>query len=101
MILSNSRLIGSSLKDLRFRQRYNATVLAVRRGQELIRERFGKIPLKFGDLLLIQAPKDSFIGLQTTRELLVLEEKKSRGFKTKQSGNCFSDCFNGYFHFCF
>ncbi len=75
LILSNSRLIGSSLKDLRFRQRYNATVLAVRRGQELIRERFGKIPLKFGDLLLVQAPKESFIGLQTTRELLVLEEK--------------------------
>ena len=81
LILSNSRLIGSSLKDLRFRQRYNATVLAVRRGQELIRERFGKIPLKFGDLLLVQAPKESFIGLQTTRELLVLEEKNREGLR--------------------
>ena len=75
LILSNSRLIGTTLKDLRFRQRYNATVLAIRRGQELIRERLGKVPLRFGDLLLIQAPKESFIGLQTTRELLVLEEK--------------------------
>ena len=70
-----------ALKDLRFRQRYNATVLAVRRGQELIRERFGKIPLKFGDLLLVQAPKESFIGLQTTRELLVLEEKNREGLR--------------------
>ncbi|WPF88015.1 SLC13 family permease [Cyanobacterium aponinum UTEX 3222] len=86
LILSNSRLIGSSLKDLRFRQRYNATVLAVRRGQELIRERFGKIPLKFGDLLLIQAPKDSFIGLQTTRELLVLEEKNREGLRQNKAG---------------
>jgi di/tricarboxylate transporter len=75
LILSNSRLIGTTLKDLRFRQRYNATVLAIRRGQELIRERLGKVPLRFGDLLLVQAPKESFIGLQTTRELLVLEEK--------------------------
>lgn len=81
LILSNSRLIGSTLKDLRFRQRYNATVLAIRRGQELIRERMGKVPLKFGDLLLLQAPRESFIGLQTTRELLVLEEKNIEGLR--------------------
>ena len=75
LILSNSRLVGSTLKDIRFRQRYNATVLAIRRGEELIRERMGKVELKFGDLLLVQGPKESFLGLQTTRELLVLEAK--------------------------
>ncbi|ACK64147.1 TrkA-C domain protein [Rippkaea orientalis PCC 8801] len=75
LIMSNSRLIGSTLKELRFRQRYNATVLAIRRGEELVRERLGKVPLKFGDVLLIQGPKQSFIGLQTTREMLVLEER--------------------------
>jgi di/tricarboxylate transporter len=75
LILSNSRLIGSTLKDLRFRQRYNATVLAIRRGQELLRERLGKVPLRFGDLLLVQGPKQSFLGLQTTRELLVIEQR--------------------------
>jgi len=76
LILSNSRLIGTTLKDLRFRQRYNATVLAIRRGSEIVQGRLGKIPLKFGDLLLVQGPKQSFLGLQTTRELLVLEQKK-------------------------
>ena len=75
LILSNSRLIGTTLKDLRFRQRYNATVLAIRRGQELLRERLGKVPLRFGDLLLVQGPKQSFLGLQTSRELLVLEQR--------------------------
>lgn len=75
LILSNSRLIGTTLKDLRFRQRYNATVLAIRRGSELVRGRLGKTPLRFGDLLLLQGPKQSFIGLQTTRELLVLEQR--------------------------
>lgn len=75
LILSNSRLIGTTLKDLRFRQRYNATVLAIRRGAELVRGRLGKTPLRFGDLLLVQGPKQSFIGLQTTRELLVLEQR--------------------------
>jgi di/tricarboxylate transporter len=75
LILSNSRLNGSTLKELRFRQRYNATVLAIRRGEEVIRERLGQVPLHFGDLMLVQGPKESFLGLQTTRELLVLEQR--------------------------
>jgi di/tricarboxylate transporter len=75
LILSNSRLVGSTLKELRFRQRYNATVLAIRRGEELLRDRLGKTPLQFGDLLLVQGPKESFKGLQTSRELLVMESR--------------------------
>ncbi|MEM8640041.1 MAG: SLC13 family permease [Cyanobacteria bacterium P01_G01_bin.54] len=75
LILSNSRLIGTTLKEIRFRQRYNLTVLAIRRGAELIKGRLGRTPLKFGDVLLAQGPKQSFIGLQTTRELLVLEQR--------------------------
>jgi di/tricarboxylate transporter len=75
LILSNSRLVGATIKDLRFRQRYNATVLAIRRGEELLRERLGQTPLKFGDLLLVQGPRESFKGLQTSRELLVMESR--------------------------
>ena len=76
LILSNSRLIGTTLKDVRFRQRYNLTVLAIRRGEELIRDRLGKVRLQFGDLLLVQGAKQSLLGLQTTRELLVIEQKE-------------------------
>ncbi|HBE20640.1 MAG TPA: SLC13 family permease [Cyanobacteria bacterium UBA11149] len=75
LILSNSNLNGSTLKELRFRQRYNATVLAIRRGEELVRERLGQVPLRFGDLLLVQGPKESFVGLQTSRDLLVFEQR--------------------------
>ena len=76
LILSNSRLIGTTLKDLRFRQRYNLTVLAIRRGEEIIRDRLDRVRLRFGDLLLVQGAKQSLIGLQTTRELLVIEQKE-------------------------
>lgn len=86
LILSNSRLIGTTLKDLRFRQRYNATVIAIRRGEDIIRERLGKVKLRFGDLLLVQGPKESFIGLQTTRELLVLEEKDVETLRQSKAG---------------
>ncbi|HAO10829.1 MAG TPA: SLC13 family permease [Planktothrix sp. UBA8407] len=86
LILSNSRLIGTTLKDLRFRQRYNATVLAIRRGSELVQGRLGKVPLRFGDLLLLQGPKQSFVGLQTTRELLVLEERDVETLRQDKAG---------------
>lgn len=85
LILSNSRLIGSTLKELRFRQRYNATVIAIRRGEEILRQRLGKVKLKFGDLLLVQGPKESFLGLQTTRELLVLEEKSWENLRLEKA----------------
>ena len=92
LILSNSRLIGSTLRDLRFRQRYNATVLAIRRGQELIRDRLGRVPLRFGDLLLVQGPKQSFLGLQTTRELLVLEQKDAENLREDKAINAIAIC---------
>lgn len=75
LILSNSRLSGSTLKEIRFRQRYNTTVLAIRRGEDVLRKRLGRVPLRFGDVLLVQGPRDSILGLQTTRELLVLEQR--------------------------
>jgi di/tricarboxylate transporter len=85
LILSNSRLSGATLKELRFRQRYNATVLAIRRGQEVLRNRLGRVPLRFGDLLLVQGPRDSILGLQTTRELLVLEQRDVESLRSDKA----------------
>ncbi|WP_088240308.1 SLC13 family permease [Calothrix rhizosoleniae] len=75
LIPSNSNLIGSTVKEVRFRQRYNVTVLAVHRGQEITRERLSEIRLKFGDVLLVQGPKQSLVGLQINRNLLVLTKR--------------------------
>lgn len=85
LILSNSRLIGTTLRDLKFRQRYNLTVLAIRRGEELIRDRLNRTPLKFGDLLLVQGAKQSLLGLQTTRELLVIEQKEPEAIRRNKA----------------
>ncbi|MEL6601634.1 MAG: SLC13 family permease [Cyanobacteria bacterium J06614_10] len=85
LVIANSNLVGSTLKDLRFRQRYNVTVLAIRRGQELVRDRMGKIPLRFGDLLLVQGPKQSLVGMQTSRNLLVLEQRDLETLRTNKA----------------
>lgn len=85
LVIANSNLIGSTLKDLRFRQRYNVTVLAIRRGQELVRDRMGKVPLRFGDLLLVQGPKQSLVGVQTSRNLLLLEQRDLETLRTDKA----------------
>ncbi|MFK8185535.1 MAG: SLC13 family permease [Phormidesmis sp.] len=85
LIISNSNLIGSTLKDIRFRQRYNVTVLAIRRGQELLRDRMGTVSLRFGDLLLVQGPKQSLVGIQTGRNLLLLEQRDIETLRTSKA----------------
>jgi len=58
LLPSGSTLAGTSVRDLRFRQRYNANILAVRRGNQMLRELLGQVVLKDGDVLLLQAPVD-------------------------------------------
>ena len=74
LLPSGSTLAGDCLRDLRFRQRYNLTVLALRRGNEVLRERLGRIRLREGDVLLLQGPKDAIRGLQANNDLVVLEQ---------------------------
>ncbi|NEP17416.1 MAG: SLC13 family permease [Leptolyngbya sp. SIO4C1] len=74
LLLPTASIVGSTLKETRFRQRYNATVLAIRRGESVMLDRLGKMPLRFGDTLLVQGPKQSLLGLQTNAGLLVTEQ---------------------------
>ncbi|MEB3247428.1 MAG: SLC13 family permease, partial [Synechococcus sp.] len=73
LLPAGSTLAGASLRELRFRQRHNATVLALRRGQDTVQERLGQVVLREGDVLLLQAPLDSIRGLQASNDLLVLD----------------------------
>ena len=74
LLPAGSTLAGASLRELRFRQRHNATVLALRRGQQTVQERLGQAVLREGDVLLLQAPLDAIRGLQASNDLLVLDQ---------------------------
>jgi len=74
LLPAGSTLAGDCLRDLRFRQRYNVTVLALRRGNAVIHERLGRAQLREGDVLLLQGPKDAIRGLQANNDLVVLEQ---------------------------
>ncbi len=74
LLPAGSTLAGASLRELRFRQRHNSTVLALRRGRQTVQERLGQAILREGDVLLLQAPMDSIRGLQASNDLLVLDQ---------------------------
>ncbi|KEF42584.1 MAG: hypothetical protein ER33_04795 [Cyanobium sp. CACIAM 14] len=73
LIPAGSRLIGQSLRETRFSQRFNSNVLAIRRGEEILRDRLGQVSLRLGDALLLQSPRASVPGLQVSRDLLLLD----------------------------
>jgi len=53
VITYNSTLIGKTLKEIKFRASYDASVMAIFRNGETISTNFNEIPLKAGDALLI------------------------------------------------
>ncbi len=73
IVPAGSPLIGQSLRELRFAQRYNAMVLAIRRGEALLRDRLGQVELRLGDALLLQAPGAALKALQVSGDLLLAE----------------------------
>ena len=53
----SSRLVGKSLKQVRFRQEYDAVVIAVRRGHERLQGGLGDLVLHAGDVLILSVGK--------------------------------------------
>jgi di/tricarboxylate transporter len=53
LLTPRSRLIGSTLGELRFRTRYGANVLSIRRHGELLEGRLAEVTLRFADMLLV------------------------------------------------
>ena len=64
VIAPNSPFEGKTVKELNFRQKYGATVLAIRHRGELMRDKVANTVLRAGDTLLIEVEKDHLPNLQ-------------------------------------
>jgi di/tricarboxylate transporter len=84
VVAPGSSLVGESLATSSFRQRYDATVLALRRGGELIRRRMDNIQLRVGDTLLVQATTDSIERLDANRNFIVAQEIERHDFREEK-----------------
>jgi len=79
ILLPRSPLIGRTLKGVQFRERYGLQVLAVNRGDETIRRKISSVPLRMGDVLLVQGPVSRINILQEDKifEVMgVIEDKR-------------------------
>lgn len=56
IILPGSPLVGRTLKGRRFREHYGLQVLGINRHGETLRRKISLLPLRMGDILLVQGP---------------------------------------------
>jgi len=76
MLSPRSSLIGCTLKEVLFRQKYGMTVLAIWREGQPIRETVGVEKLAFGDALLLQGPRDRLKLMDLDPDLIMLSMEK-------------------------
>jgi len=77
-------IIGKTLETLSFRQRYDATVLAIRRGGKVIHVRMDKRRLRPGDTLLIQASEQTVTRFSNDRDFILARELTRPDFRTER-----------------
>jgi di/tricarboxylate transporter len=80
-----SGLVGRTLRDVRFRDRYGFTALAIWRHGEAITEKLRDVPLQFGDALLLQGPRHRVRELQEGTDFLVLEPLEVEQLRHKKA----------------
>ena len=74
VISPEATILGQTLESLNFRERYDATVLAIRRGGEIIHARMDERRLRAGDTLLIQASENTVKRFANDREFILAQE---------------------------
>ncbi len=83
LVAPGSELIGKTLKELDFRHRYDALVLAIQRRGETIRDKLNTVRLGLGDALLIQAHEAQIMALRSNDNFIVLDEVPGTVLKHK------------------
>ena len=85
VVAPGSEVVGESLRSVSFRQQYDATVLALRRGEELTRRRLDDVRMRVGDTLLVQAGADSISRMDATRDFIVAQEIERPDFRREKT----------------
>ena len=85
MVAPGARLAGHTLEELDFQWTYNATVLAVHRRGEVLREKLKDVNLNVGDVLLLLAPKSELNVLRANHNLIVLNEREEAALPKRKA----------------
>lgn len=70
----HSNFEGKTLRQIRFREKYNLSVLSIWRSGQPVHIGFADLPLKMGDGLLVQGSRSSMEILSKEKDFIFLEE---------------------------
>ncbi len=84
MVMRDSRMVGQTLKTLRFRQKYDLTVLAINRHGENFLDKMSLVRLKFGDVLLVQGNLKAIDPFVSEGEMMLLEDVSHGSMRTEK-----------------
>jgi di/tricarboxylate transporter len=85
MLSPYTTLAGKTLAELKFREKYGVSVLAIWRGERAFRTGLGSIPLNFGDALLCFGPLDKFELMARDRDFVVLKTEVQEEPRTRKA----------------
>lgn len=85
VISPQSWIVGRTLKEIDFRNRFHVLALGIYRHGEMLHEKLGRIPIKAGDVLLVQGEREALRRLRDERLFLVLEELEVEGMRTDRA----------------
>jgi di/tricarboxylate transporter len=74
MLSPRTTVSGKTLRELRFRDKYDLTALAILREGQAMRSELRDVPLRFGDALLLHGQRRKFSLLGQDPDFLVLTE---------------------------
>lgn len=73
LVKSTSVVVGKSLKNIEFRSRFDAAVVAVRRDGESLSGKLGSLVLKAGDILLLATGNDFTSRSNISRNFMIIK----------------------------
>jgi di/tricarboxylate transporter len=73
VVREESSLVGLTLADSDFRQKYNSVVLAVHRNGSNVTKSLSALPLEAGDTLLVITPRNNLEALEATRDFVMTD----------------------------
>ncbi len=73
IIAPRSRVVGQTVKQINFRQKFGLTVIALWRNGRSYRTDVGDLSLEFGDALLMHGPREKIRLLQSEPDFIVLQ----------------------------
>ncbi|MBZ5496596.1 MAG: SLC13 family permease [Acidobacteriia bacterium] len=79
VISPHADVVGRSLRDIHFREKFGLAVLALLREGQPVKRGVPDVPLRVGDALLVQGPRARLELLRAERNFIILEEPEYVG----------------------